>query len=393
MFETNILYEKSKSCVILPRISPHSYQLKRTPILLYGPPKSGKTFIALEYAKKIGAKKPLFIDCADMRFPLAQIQQELLAQTLDFDLLVVDNYTHKLTLPNVNNIILISPTPLCAGISHILDNLGHLPQTKESKNLDSLYQMAILPLSFMEFVSFSKAQKIESIFSNFLKNGNLPEMAFLAESKAEQKIESKLRHQEIISLAFSKHTQIFIEIVNFQGREFSTLKLFRNLKNHIKTSKDTIYAFVEYLKNQQSIFLLPHSLQKDSNKSSSKLYLYNFALPYMLSSKPHFQHIFENMVFCELLTKHNKTTNNSSNTTLSHALSYNDECDFFINDIAYFAMPFPNASLLNARLNKLTKHYKKVVFISIDVSEKHAQYEIVRFIDFALNDTFNDALK
>ena len=367
MFETNILYEKSKYTNLLPR----SYPQKDTPLLLYGPPKSGKTSLVLQYAKM--AKNPVFIDCADMRFGVQEAKTDLLKLFLEkgFDLLVVDNYDKGLTLPNFSNIILITNMPF-ASDSH----------TKDLNISLKLHQEMILPLSFREFVSFSKTQRLEGIFSTFLKSGNLPEMPFLLESK------HSARNQEIIRLAYPKHTEIFLELVRFQGRVFSTRGLLAKLKPYFKTSKDTLYAFVEHLKAQGSIFLLPHSDFASGVKS--KLYLYNFALPYSLIKTPYFQHIFENMIFCELLIKYGAfgyyDEFGYKNTPSKVALRYNDECDFLINDIAYLAMPFPNETLLKARLDKLTNVYKKVIVISIEHSYKHKDYEIQSFIDFALDD-------
>lgn len=390
MLESNILYEQSRaSYAFLPR----PYPQKDTPLLIYGPPKSGKTSLALEYAKN--AKRVVFVDCADMRFCIEDTQKELLKAFLEkaFDLLVVDNYdisslafsssskpqlisslkanssrttTPTLTLPNLSNIILVCANPIC-------DRQGL------SQYFAHLRQVRVLPLSFREFVSFSKAQKLESIFSTFLKSGNLPEMPFLTESK------HTARNQEIIRLAYQKRVQIFQEILDFQGQNFSAYSLLRKTKSSLKTSKDTIYAFIESLKSQQSIFLLPHT----QNRSKPKLYLYNFALPYALSASPHFQHIFENMVFCELLLKYSNPFSEitqAKSSTQKPLISYDEECDFLVNDIAYIVMPFPNDALLKARLQKLTKKYKKVIFISIEHSEKQSEYEVQSFIDFALDD-------
>lgn len=390
MLESNILYEQSRaSYAFLPR----PYPQKDTPLLIYGPPKSGKTSLALEYAKN--AKRVVFVDCADMRFCIEDTQKELLKAFLEkaFDLLVVDNYDisslafssssspqlisslkanssrttmSTLTLPNLSNIILVCANPIC-------DRQGL------SQYFAHLRQVRVLPLSFREFVSFSKAQKLESIFSTFLKSGNLPEMPFLTESK------HTARNQEIIRLAYQKHARIFQEILDFQGQNFSAYSLLRKTKSSLKTSKDTIYAFIESLKSQQSIFLLPHT----QNRSKPKLYLYNFALPYALSASPHFQHIFENMVFCELLLKYSNPFSEitqAKSSTPKSLISYDEECDFLVNDIAYIVMPFPNDALLKARLQKLTKKYKKVIFISIEHSEKQSEYEVQSFIDFALDD-------
>ena len=389
MLESNILYEQSRaSSALLPR----PYPQKDTPLLIYGPPKSGKTSLALGYAKN--TKNAVFVDCADMRFCLESTQKELLKAFLEkaFDLLVVDNYdisslafsaplssrlspsikdtlsrgASALTLPNLSNIILVCASPICE-------------EQGLSKYLTHLTQVRVLPLSFREFVGFSKAQKLESIFSTFLKSGNLPEMPFLTESK------HSTRNQEIIRLAYQKHARIFQEILDFQGQNFSAYSLLRKLKSTLKTSKDTIYAFIESLKSQQSIFLLPHT----QNRSKPKLYLYNFALPYALSDSPHFQHIFENMVFCELLIKYSNPFSQlaqAKSSKVKSLISYDEECDFLVNDIAYIVMPFPNETLLKARLQKLTKKYKKVIFISIEHSEKQSEYEVQSFIDFALDD-------
>ena len=390
MLESNILYEQSRaSYAFLPR----PYPQKDTPLLIYGPPKSGKTSLALEYAKN--AKRVVFVDCADMRFCIEDTQKELLKAFLEkaFDLLVVDNYDisslafssssspqlisslkanssrttmSTLTLPNLSNIILVCANPIC-------------DRQCLSQYFAHLRQVRVLPLSFREFVSFSKAQKLESIFSTFLKSGNLPEMPFLTESK------HTARNQEIIRLAYQKRARIFQEILDFQGQNFSAYSLLRKTKSSLKTSKDTIYAFIESLKSQQSIFLLPHT----QNRSKPKLYLYNFALPYALSASPHFQHIFENMVFCELLLKYSNPFSEltqAESSTQKPLISYDEECDFLVNDIAYIVMPFPNDALLKARLQKLTKKYKKVIFISIEHSEKQSEYEVQSFIDFALDD-------
>lgn len=397
MLESNILYEQSRaSSAFLPR----PYPQKDTPLLIYGPPKSGKTSLALEYAKNAkNAKRVVFVDCADMRFCLEDTQKELLKAFLEkaFDLLVVDNYdissltfslsskpslisptestssrttTPALTLPNLSNIILVCANPICDR-----QGLSKYP----THHFAHLRQVRVLPLSFREFVSFSKAQKLESIFSTFLKSGNLPEMPFLTESK------HAARNQEIIRLAYQKHAPIFQEILDFQGQNFSAYSLLRKTKSSLKTSKDTIYAFIESLKSQQSIFLLPHT----QNRSKPKLYLYNFALPYSLSASPHFQHIFENMVFCELLLRYSNPFSEitqAESSTPKSLISYDEECDFLVNDIAYIVMPFPNDTLLKARLQKLTKKYKKVIFISIEHSEKQSEYEVQSFIDFALDD-------
>lgn len=371
--------ERAKGLVIFPRANTP----KARKLLLYGAPKCGKTSLALDLTRH--HKRAILVDCADLRLEIEEAQAELLKQVLEkrFDTLIIDNYRPELTVPTHQDIIAIAPSP------------SHIPESIRA----SFTAHCVRPLNFEEYVSCSKSNKLESIFASFLKEGNLPELPYILESKRPQRI------QEIITLYARENTSIFTFLLRYQGKPFSTHNAYCLLKQQQKISKDKIYALIQTLQDEQVIFTLPHATQRES-----KLYFYNFALPYALSNAPNFQSIFENMIFCELV----------------HAgisAHYDESCDFLVdcvldssaqsnaseiasgaNDtaskaqnrtrsmaggVAIFALAFPTQTLIESKLAKLTRTFDEILFISIDTTlppAKHARgrYRMISFIDFAL---------
>jgi len=353
----NTFSEKTKAFDIFPR----SFTPKQEQLILFGPPKSGKTSMALDLARQ--CKNPIFIDCADIRLDISNTQQMLVKLFLEkkLDCLIVDNFSSKLPLPNTQRTIITTNSPT------------HIP----SKIKERFTLQKILPLSFEEYVSFSKKQiSIESMFSIFLKVGNLPEMSSIKDFKILE------RNQEIMSLHLKEHNAIFSMLLSYQSRHFSVHNLYVYIKSKLKISKDTLYRFIQSTIDSGTITLIPS--QHPSHLK--KLYVYNFALPYFLSPRPNFQAIFENLIFCECQKRFD--TNNNS---LTSDVFYNDECDFIINDCGYIAMPFASIELINAKLKTIKRAYKCIYIIVIESSEaiqkavKSSNCRVISFIDFALN--------
>ena len=340
---SNTFYEKIKGFTIFPR----SFMPKEQKLILLGPPKSGKTSIALELARNF--KHPVFIDCADTRLDIKQTSNALLKLFLErkFDLLIVDNFAPAFSLPN---------------FAHIVLTANSITQIPESI-LSSFALKSILPLKFEEYVSFSKGSRpLESIFSHFLKEGNLPEISFLPEFK---KLE---RNQEILKLHFLGDFELFLPLLSYQAKPFSTHNFYIYLKQKFKISKDRIYRFMQTLIESKITILLSHI----TTNQPKKLYFYNFAIPYILSSRPNFQAIFENLILCELL--HRQTQ-----------IFYSDDCDFVSDECAYFAMPFPSSQLIESKLAQMAHQYKHTFFITTNATNTTYQnYSILSFIDFTL---------
>lgn len=377
--------ERVKGLVIFPRANTP----KARKILLHGAPKCGKTSLALDLVRHY--KRAILVDCADLRLEVEEAQAELLKQVLEkrFDALIIDNYRPELTIPTHQDIIIVAPSP------------RHIPESIRT----SFTTHCVRPLNFEEYVSCSKSNKLESIFASFLKEGNLPELPYILESKRPQRI------QEIIMLYARENTDIFTFLLRYQGKPFSTHNAYCLLKQQQKISKDKIYALIQTLQDEQVIFTLPHATQRES-----KLYFYNFALPYALSSAPNFQSIFENMIFCELVhagirAYYDKSCDFIVDCALDSALessmceamngvagdvanaitsnAQNRARNDTIGGVAIFALAFPTPMLIESKLAKLTRTFDEILFISIDTTlppTKHARgnYRAISFIDFAL---------
>lgn len=341
-------FEKIQNFVILPR----RFGLKKGKIHLIGAPKCGKTSIALDFAK--GFRRPVYIDCNDFRNDIETIKKSLLKLYLEkkLDILIVDNFVPNFTLPNFENIILITPS---------MQNW--VPKDFFSKQ--------IYPLNFEEYISFDKKNlSINTLFNHFLKDGNLPEIQYLSEY---QKIPRK---QEINFLALKQNINFFRLIIPYQAHKITINQIYTQLKRKIKISKDKSYELMERLSAKQVIYLVPSFI--DVNKPK-KIYFYDFSLPYSFSPEKSFQAIFENMIFLELIPK-------------NEVIFYDENFHFITQDnYAYICFPFPTQKAIEQKIEEII--IKKSIFLSIifitieyESTGKIGQiaWRAISFINFAL---------
>ncbi|PAF44005.1 ATP-binding protein [Helicobacter sp. 11S02596-1] len=337
--------DKTQNFTILPR----RFGLKSNKIHLFGPPKTGKTSLALDFAKHF--KKPAYIDCNDPRIDIETIKPLLLKLYLEkkIDALIVDNFNENFSLPNLENIILIT-------------------QSKPTNTLQGFISKPIGPLNFEEYISFDKKNlSINTLFNHFLKDGNLPEIQQLGEY---QKIPRK---QEIITLGFGSNAHIFAHLIPHQAHKITTNQIYTQIKKHAKISKDKIYECIASFQASNAIYFLPH--QEDKTK---KLYLYDFSLPYAFMSLKSFQAIFENMIFLELLSRED-------------VLFYDKGCDFLTQDSrAYIALPFPTQEIIEQKITHIQKRFSFITIITINYESEgktpYGRWKAQSFISFALNE-------
>ncbi|PAF48299.1 hypothetical protein BKH41_06180 [Helicobacter sp. 12S02232-10] len=340
--------DKIQNFTILPR----RFNLKSNKIHLFGPPKSGKTSLALDFAKRF--KKPAYIDCNDPRTDIESIKPLLLKLYLEkkIDILIVDNFHDSFSLPNLENVILITSS----------QNIN------VSKNFLS---KAIEPLSFEEYISFDKKNlSINALFNHFLKDGNLPEIQYLNEY---QKIPRK---QEIIFLALNSNARLFQNIIPYQAHKITINQIYTQIKKQNKISKDKIYECINEFQATKTIYFLPH---KEDKSKSKKLYFYDFSLPYAFMSIKSFHAIFENMIFLELLGK-------------NQTLFYDEGCDFLTQDsCAYIALAFPTQEMIEEKIAKIQKKFSLITIITINYEYErktpYGKWKAVSFINFALGES------
>ncbi|WP_104747831.1 ATP-binding protein [Helicobacter cetorum] len=330
-------------------------------ICLLGAPQVGKTSFALDMTKHF--KNPIYIDYNDMRLNKDVLNSWLLKWYLEkkMDLLILDNVEQlDFSLPKLPKIVLI-PSPLSS--------------LKIPQDFSPCYALG---LSFKEYVSsFKPNTPKNTLFNRFLKEGNALDSRFF-ESHSER--EKTLQKQKNIKLAFQAHAPLLAKICAHQSHFTTAFYLYTQFKKELKISKDTLYKFLHTLEEKHLIFLVPSF---ENNKS--KLYLYDFALPYYLTPNPSLLSVFENMVFLELYKQfpHYKICVQDNGLFILLEDS--------IPKIAFIAHVFPTPAFLDKQLAWCNKHSLKSFIISINgASANHSQtfpknQKHISFIEFSLN--------
>lgn len=339
----NALLAHTAERVILPR----RYGITSGKVFLYGPPRSGKTSLALQFA--LGFGKPIYIDLADRHLQSEEVQGYLLKMHLEkkVDVLVLDNYHAPIALPNIPNIVLIGYRQ-------------HCPQDFVPKR--------ILPLCFEEFVSFdTKNLSLKTLFNAFLKNGNLPE---IQEFGAYKRFE---RLYEIVRVAFGEDTEMFLALLRFQSQNATPHRIYATLKSMMKISKDRIYAKLAHWETNGVLFFLPHC----HKPNVKKLYFADFSLSHLLHHSPAAQ--LENMLFLELL----KLSEQSG-----ESLCYGDGGEIVYQNRAFVSFPFATRELIAPKIHKLASQEIYIITLSFEGQGKvgHKSWRAMNFIDFALGE-------
>lgn len=327
---------------------PRKQALLSSKTLIYGPPKSGKTSLALDFAhnSQIPSKKIVFMDCQDPRICEKEAKSELLKLYLErkIELLILKGFAADFSLPNIEHILLIS---------------------NQKMQIPSFSSHQCSYLSFIEYVSFcSKNNSLDSLLKNFIKDGNLPQMPFLSEH---QKIRTK---QEILKLNLKDNLPLFTQLLPFQAQKLTSFQFYTMLKKTHKISKDRVYAFIDGLEREGLIFFLPHLLP---NKPK-KIYFSDFSLPKALSLHHTIVPLLENMFVLELLA-------------LSKEVYYDDFGCFILPNIGKFLFaPFAQRDFIEKKLSKMPKENLRIITLDFsDSGLSHAiQWEALSFAEFTL---------
>lgn len=293
-------------------------------VIIYGPPKCGKTTLALLHSLK--KKEPyLYINLFDLRlndFSMVTLQE--FVKTKKLSTLIIDGYNNEeLILIEGLQIILISSKALKKEgfISHRLDALDFEEY-----------------LSFYENKGHSKHEEdaVAHTFADFIKDGSSPKILELSEFEKQ-----KYRYEIIKSAAKSKTEEaILVEFLRRTAMKFSLLQIFDSLKTKIKISKDFFYSYTQELENMGLICFIEKLHQKNSPK---KIYSYDFALKTSVDFKKDFSGVFENMVFLELHSK-------------GYELYYADEVGLFTPELEKTTLAKPFLPLEEQKLfAKLSK--------------------------------------
>lgn len=259
--------------------------------ILYGPPKSGKSYLIFDYLSLFKSEEYLYIDFTDLKinnFNFYKDIQKFIDQN-SIKIVALDNFDFSLSLPKCDSIL-------------IATNSYHYLKEFET--------LLLYPTDFEEFLLFDKHQNITTSFNYFLKFGNLVKTIQTNQHHKHEQL------QEHIKLLSNDKTQLAMlkTIINSSGEIKSLNQLYTTLKKEIKISKDRFYNYCKILENDLVISFLP---KLDHEKAAKKIYVYNHALISEVSFKKNFNNIFTNMVYLELRKKFDE-------------IYYDDQIDFYI---------------------------------------------------------------
>jgi hypothetical protein len=315
-----------------------SIDIKANYILLYGPPKSGKTFLIIDYLLKLPIGSYLYIDLDDLRNDISEIERtlNLFIQQNAIKTVVIDNYNENFNLPILDKKI---------NIVISTNKKSILPFKKDVGKIQNIF---LMPLDFEEYLLFDKRhQSITQLFNLFLKYGNLPEISSMNETLKLKRLSDNIKlifptlKQQILLKYLSKNI----------GEKISKLQIFLKLKTEIKISKDSVYDLLKEYEENSIIFFISNFYHQ---KSLKKLYLYNYSFRTILNHQKNLQKVFENMVFLELKSRYKN-------------IYFTDKIEFYISEknLAIIPVAFILEEDIKLKITYIQNDLKKLNVTSV----------------------------
>jgi predicted AAA+ superfamily ATPase len=333
-----------------------SFKAKK--LLILGPRGSGKSTMIFDYLTQKPKGSFLYIDFDDFRIKEFDIQKELteFLKKHPIKLLVLEHFDFSFELPQCEEVIIT---------------------TSQNRSLDSFTSQTLYPLDFEEFIAFDKRElNLEAIFSSYAISGTFPALF------GQQKGDFVKVYQEFLKRFAKSELEMSILklLASHQGTVVSIYALFLELKQQIKVSKDTFYAYTKKLQDENVLFLVEKFGQK---KSGKKLYLIDFTIRSALSFEKDFIRRFENIIFLELLKRDKK-------------LFFTDASDFYLPDEkrVILSIPFLPSNLIEGKLERLSRHFIDLEVVSVQVVTMEVEkvyeqngitFELIPFWSFAIS--------
>ncbi len=304
-------------------------------IIVYGPRKSGKSYLIIDHLSHYEKENYLYIDLSDDRIHISEVAEHLAVFIAKnpIHLLVIEHFDFSFALPKVDEIILTT--------------------SFTCKSIEGFRSYTLYPLDFEEFLAFDKKHSnIEHLFNSYTNRGTLPSIVQSNEFDVNRLL------QEIVHLILPDSTaySIFRRFCELQGMKISLFQIYTYLKTLIKISKDKLYAITSELIDQKLLFLVEKFEQPNAAK---KVYVIDFALKDALTFKKDFLKRFENMVFLELIKRDKK-------------IFYFEGIDFYIPEesLAVLCVGFATTEVIEMKLQKLLPtfwalHVKRIEVVTL----------------------------
>jgi len=315
----------------------HSYQL--TGITL-----SGKTSIIKNYLLQHKKSSYLYIDCADLRINIDELNTNLyrFCNQNDITLLALDNYKEEILLPKVKQLIIASQ---------------HYNDFKE------LTHLKVYPLNYEGFLAFEQRFD-DTALSHFFQLGGFPLMHRVPSEERTVYLQKHLQHR-LDDISFD----LLHLSTQFISQKVSAFTLYERLKQQRRISKDKLYKQFEALVQDEYLYMLE---KYQAPKAIKKLYHCDIAIKNVLTSQKHFGRLFENMIYLEMIKG-------------GFEVYYDENIDFYIpeQNRIVIPQPFGNDETLFKLVEKLeafiiTHGVKRVevVTMSAEASLHHPFVEV-----------------
>jgi predicted AAA+ superfamily ATPase len=325
--------------------------------IIYGPKKSGKTYLIYYLLQEFNKKDFLYIDFYDSRVDITLVLKKLdqFIKEKNIKLLVLENFDFSFEIPSCEKTIIT---------------------TISRKDIDGFVSKSLYPFDFEEFISVEKANaELSTIFSNYTDLGTYPPVVL---GNRENYIR---RFQELIRVICGSKIEfeIYKEFALSQGLQISAFSIFNKVKQNNKISKDKFYEIVQ---KQESEFMLFFLQKYNSSRSVKKIYVLDFASKSVLTFQKDFKKRFENIIFLELYKR-------------DEEVYFTDFIDFYLpkKELAIISMLFIPLAMIDDRLKRIEGEFKKysikkVQLITLDAQESFTrddiEYEVLPFWNFAL---------
>lgn len=321
---------------------------------IYGPPKSGKTMFALNYAKKFTNTLYVNMSLYSIESLFDILLEKILSSINSVDLFIVDKFNHSLLkIPDFNKLLKIPTNVMLIG-----------DMSEYTDDLSQFKKFLIYPLSFEEYLGFdNKNLSVVQLLANFLRDGNSPDIFFSPNSiRQERKIQN-------LKLELGNDFYLFFHLLFFQSSKISIYLIFCYLKKHIKISKDKLYYIIEKYQKEGLIYLCKY-LNYNNKKHKDKIYFFDFSL-FELTGRKEFNKVFENMVFLELYS-------------MGLELFYDDDFDFIAPSMnfAFLCVPFCRVSSVFQKIKNKYKFNSNYKIFAISMNLNYKINAHINIIDF-----------
>ncbi|WP_353661474.1 hypothetical protein [Hydrogenimonas sp. SS33] len=276
-------------------------------VQLYGPPRSGKTWLVLDHLSRVPRRKRLYVDLRDLR-----VDKEELARSLNpfihaqkIETVVLDHYDGSVPLPSCRQLVVVCEKG---------EPVRPLMPLLELKSLD-----------FEEYLAFERRHiHLEHSFSLYLRTGSLPQMAQVHETLLTMAL------QEAVRSIFPRENErsLFRHLARHLGKQVTAYQLYTLMKKEGKISKDWLYRT---LKSWEERGIVQWIEKMDHPRAARRLLIYDFAMPASL--------YFEKSLMGQLLS-----LAGSHLLETSRDIYFSDHLDFLLPDEhrAILVSPFSN---------------------------------------------------